>query len=1346
MANKDVELRITARDSSRKTFQQLSKTVQELTATMTAQQAASEKGEVSADALEKSFKKLESAGAALAKQSALVDLYNHQSAAMDKAKASGDTLRKSAAELNAQIGRGGTATKEQTAELKRLETAIKKADSATVRQENAMARTSARLERLGVDTAAMGAAQDSMVTDVTAANRALDAQTATIDKHNQARYKMVQALKASAQQALSSRAGTESLARAQGKLTSDTGTLATELKGLLDPASQSRVALGSLEKTIGEMGAKISAIKGPVKDLNGLLADMAKNQKAIISTSGLVDSFRDQTAAVKAARAEFQLARTKVRELAKAIQDSNNPTQRMGDELTRAQARLRESGAEFSRLAAAARKSQAALKGAGVDTRNLASETERLRRLSQEASGQSESLTASIRRYGQATGDARKRTDLFNDSGRKTLSWMQRMRGEVLSLVAAYAGLNASIAVVGDAIDVYQKRQAITTTLIAVVGDDSARLKSEWEYIKDVSASLRQDTTGIGKAYADFSVSMKEAGMETQNTRFIFESFTKAGLALKRTPEQMERVMYALTQMGSKGKVMSEELVQQLGDVMPGILGQMANALGMTGEELSKTMAQPGGLALESLQNLAEYLNTQYAASVDVAKNSLQSSLNSMKNSWSELLIVVADGGLADALQDVSDRMTDFLRTEDAEAFAISVGAAMTSVGDAAIFLMENVDGLIGIFKILIGMKVATFLLNFSALAGQGAAQALNFARTLKTLRVSALSGAGGVKILSLALKGLTRAIPILGQLLILWDVGKMLITQTEMGKKAVAAFTDYVQAAWMSLKGFFSGGSASFSTNLKKVKDERARALAEAKKMKAEEDEFAGTAKPSTGGFDKQDQADKALQKELDKRATRLDKANYAEQMRQKKNSLAGRKQLIADQYADMLARAKIAKDGGKMLAQVNAMILREQAIEEDKFRREQASKSGTRGNREVNRAEKLAARLAAIHADLNSKLSKTGDRPDYAVVEQDKVNAALAKMVDLQRQVNQLKGSAKTAAQAELDTIVKLTTEYTKLASKRNESARLKSEVDGLLKIRDLRLQILQNQLKLGAINAQEYEAQREELKAATASGIGEATMSMEAFVEANKAAFDPVQYEEYLAFLSKVNTDLATASNGLSDMENKMVGMGLDGAMGAMDVGLTSLRDSFAGLIMQTESFSDVFVNLGTAMAKFFSDLLLQIAQAIVKQMLLNAISGALGGGGGVGGAIGKAAGSMAAGVSHTGSVIGHGSSSQGHRSVSPAVFAGAPRFHSGGLPGLAPDEVPTILQKGEEVLTRDDGRNVLNGGKNGGGGGNTRVVLVDDQSRIADAMAGAEGERVIIQTLRRNIPTLRGLVNR
>ena len=77
--------------------------------------------------------------------------------------------------------------------------------------------------------------------------------------------------------------------------------------------------------------------------------------------------------------------------------------------------------------------------------------------------------------------------------------------------------------------------------------------------------------------------------------------------------------------------------------------------------------------------------------------------------------------------------------------------------------------------------------------------------------------------------------------------------------------------------------------------------------------------------------------------------------------------------------------------------------------------------------------------------------------------------------------------------------------------------------------------------------------------------------------------------------------------------------------------------------------------------------------------------------------KAGGDAAKGVlsliAHGGGVVGDG----GHfRSVPASAFAGALRYHGGGIAGLAPNEVPTVLERGEEVLRRGDPRHRDNGG--------------------------------------------------
>lgn len=87
---------------------------------------------------------------------------------------------------------------------------------------------------------------------------------------------------------------------------------------------------------------------------------------------------------------------------------------------------------------------------------------------------------------------------------------------------------------------------------------------------------------------------------------------------------------------------------------------------------------------------------------------------------------------------------------------------------------------------------------------------------------------------------------------------------------------------------------------------------------------------------------------------------------------------------------------------------------------------------------------------------------------------------------------------------------------------------------------------------------------------------------------------------------------------------------------------------------------------------------------------------------------------ASVNHTGGIAGQ---SGARRNVPSAVFANAPRLHNGGIAG---NEVPAILQRGEEVLPANDPRHIKNFG--GGQGGNVRVFLENKSGTQLKATQG------------------------
>jgi hypothetical protein len=125
---------------------------------------------------------------------------------------------------------------------------------------------------------------------------------------------------------------------------------------------------------------------------------------------------------------------------------------------------------------------------------------------------------------------------------------------------------------------------------------------------------------------------------------------------------------------------------------------------------------------------------------------------------------------------------------------------------------------------------------------------------------------------------------------------------------------------------------------------------------------------------------------------------------------------------------------------------------------------------------------------------------------------------------------------------------------------------------------------------------------------------------------------------------------------------------------------------------------------------------------------------------GGFLSSLFGSGAAAVVHAGGVVGVTQLPQ--RNVS--WFDRAPRYHTGGVVGLAANEQAAILQRGEEVLTADNPRNMRNVGRAAPPDINIRNVLVADPDMVPQHMASSRGEKIIMSTLTRNAATVRQLV--
>lgn len=157
-------------------------------------------------------------------------------------------------------------------------------------------------------------------------------------------------------------------------------------------------------------------------------------------------------------------------------------------------------------------------------------------------------------------------------------------------------------------------------------------------------------------------------------------------------------------------------------------------------------------------------------------------------------------------------------------------------------------------------------------------------------------------------------------------------------------------------------------------------------------------------------------------------------------------------------------------------------------------------------------------------------------------------------------------------------------------------------------------------------------------------------------------------------------------------------------------------------------DPFTDGLQGMLRGFLDVIRRMLAEAVAAQLAQALFGDI-----AGGKSGGYFGAFLAGMFHGGGLVGAPGPS---RLMPELAFVGAPRYATGGLAGLRPNEMPAILHRGEEVLTAQDPRHRANGGASG-----VRIVNVIDPALAGDYLSSAAGERTILNVLRRNAGAVR-----
>lgn len=294
----------------------------------------------------------------------------------------------------------------------------------------------------------------------------------------------------------------------------------------------------------------------------------------------------------------------------------------------------------------------------------------------------------------------------YNDGARRSLDLSQRIRGQVLSLTAAYLGLQNAIAQIGQVVAAYQSMEAAQNRLGAVFDGDQSKVATELDFIRRNADRLGISFDTLAGEYGKFAIATKGTNLEGEETRKIFLAVAEAGRVNKLSVEQMQGTYNALTQMVSKGKVQAEELRQQLGDRLPGAFNIMAAALGKTTAQLDDAMSR-GEITSEALSKFADELNKRFGKQLSASLESTTTAIGQFQNQLYQTRLEFANGGFIDAFTEGLRSLTKEMKSPEFQDFIAKLSSGLASLIRLLIQIPDHARALTIAFAAFIGLKVA---------------------------------------------------------------------------------------------------------------------------------------------------------------------------------------------------------------------------------------------------------------------------------------------------------------------------------------------------------------------------------------------------------------------------------------------------------------------------------------------------------------------------------------------------------------------------------------------------------------------------------------------------------------
>lgn len=545
------------------------------------------------------------------------------------------------------------------------------------------------------------------------------------------------------------------LAKAQGKLS-----------GLEEEVLQANKSLGVLAFSQEEVAAAAARATEELRQQERALAVFEKFAgKNLVGGGTITDATSAERAnrqaeAMRNAREELEILRAEQAKLDAALKSSSGNVTAQVDAYNRMSKAVKLAEEQIRKLEIAQRLSESTGQKTGYgrwvaaydkSTRQAAAATDNFTSASNRAGGALGRMGPQVIRVSQGKRQLSADTDratrslaLFGNETRTTLSFMQRMRGEVIALAASYIGLFGAYQRVAEAANAFRAVERAQQNLGVAFNGDIAKVAQEMAFLNAEADRLGFTFETLANGYGKLSVGAQNAGFSIAETRQLFLSIIEASRVSGQSIEQTNGILRAFDQILSKGKIQAEELRGQLGDRMTGAFKLFADALGVTTAELDAMMKKGEVLAdRDTLIKVAERLSEVYSGQLPQALASVGFAIDSFQRSIEKINLLLAEG-LVDSIKEASASLAAFVNSSEGQATFRSIGEAAGALISILAQIPEYLDLIVLAAKVLISVKIAQWVAQFGGTitTAIGAMGAFNRELTLVGPRVQQLSGA----------------------------------------------------------------------------------------------------------------------------------------------------------------------------------------------------------------------------------------------------------------------------------------------------------------------------------------------------------------------------------------------------------------------------------------------------------------------------------------------------------------------------------------------------------------------------------------------------------------------------